>query len=275
LDRQQILDSIRVAGFSPHRFLPADSFAMFSLTVQCYLRSGIPVILQVSDPRVREYHAVTGVGFRTDSTPLELGAEDPSQPRIRATGMSRIYVHEDRLGPYARMRWLRGEDSDQAPLLQYEPYAAGQDWFPAPMPVSAAIVPLYPKLRLSASRLLSVAAGLYPIFRALVGRGRRDSLSVDCRYVLGGKYLEEIMSQLQPPGRAARIALSLTLPRYIGLIRFMSIGAGICDVICDPTDIARPVPIYGAVLAFVSLEADIVGPLTQYVNERMPHARVE
>ena len=65
LELPQMLDAIRAFGYSPHLFEPTYERAMFQLALKCYLRSGIPVILELHyDTKPLERHAVTVVGFR-------------------------------------------------------------------------------------------------------------------------------------------------------------------------------------------------------------------
>lgn len=74
---------------------------------KCYMHSGIPAVLVLEDPR-GGYHAVTAAGYRLgdDEEPaadikvefLDEGGE------LSSNGISRIYVHDDRFGPYVRMK---------------------------------------------------------------------------------------------------------------------------------------------------------------------------
>jgi hypothetical protein len=111
LDLTQMLGAISEFGYSPHVLKPGEGSDVdaFLLAVQCHLRSGIPVVLQVKAPD-DDGHAVVCVGFRTsdEEEPIsDLVYKTHQQLSLRAAGMSRVYVHDDRLGPYARAKWLR------------------------------------------------------------------------------------------------------------------------------------------------------------------------
>jgi hypothetical protein len=181
LDLTQMLATISELGYSPHVLKPGEGADLdkFLIAVQCYLRSGIPVVMQVKAAD-DEGHAVACVGFRAsdeEETVNDLTCPTPHGFELRAQGMSRVYIHDDRLGPYARAKWLRKAVKGGAEQLwlKIDPYETGFDRFEAPALVRQAIVPLYPKLRLTAEDLAGYASELLPLARHLAG-AERDTL---------------------------------------------------------------------------------------------------
>ncbi len=255
LDLNQIIGAIRELGYSPHALSCKDGrdHGEFELALKCYLRSGIPVILRIRHVGADEAHAITVVGFResdeeepVDDITLKLGEGHA----LRSTGLSRLYVHDDRLGPYARSKWVPVE-KDERPALQLMPGQPGFEKFAVKANVWGAIAPLYPKLRLTAEDLIGYAGEVLPLMSQLAGQEQRDRLKVDPRFMLGGQYLREVYGLDIAPSRARAFAMTALLSRYVGVIRFSLDDRWFADVLCDTTDIRRDVPLSAPVLGML------------------------
>jgi hypothetical protein len=268
LDLQQIVGAIHELGFAPYTMRASE--IEFDIYVRCYLSSGFPVILIVQDDGER--HAVTVVGFRRGSTTLT--SSDAERPVI-SLGMEKVYVHEDRLGPYARMKWVRpsapAKDAtdidahDRDPRLVHEPYDNARYKYPAnELRITHGIVPLYPKIRLSARGLLDVAASVRPWLRTQLGP--EAEVRVELKFEAGPDYLANLMrTALQPAERASALT-RLTLPRWVGIVRCMNADdEAFLDLVCDTTDIYRKEPLYNALLAMVELAPDFIGRAAKFV----------
>ncbi|GMU07494.1 hypothetical protein [Corallococcus caeni] len=265
LDRSQILEAIRHVGYAPEILNSYGDPTLFQLALKCYVRSGIPVILNLFNSDWQENHAVTVVGYRedlSDSATTEIRYNQKGLSfGLRSRGLARLFVHDDRFGPYARMTWVHptdgdGETDDKAkelPHLSFDPYGNREAFknFLDPVKVHEAYVPLYPKLRMSATDLTLLASQLLPMVRHLAGVERRESLLVDLRFVLNGRYLSEAYELGLSSARTADLVSTLLLPRYIGVIRFSTGSSHFLDVLCDTTDIPRTPPAWAPVLAFV------------------------
>lgn len=267
LNLDQVVAAVQACGFAPQVLKAGDSGGAFGHAVKCYLASGIPVVLLVYESG--GYHAITAVGFRVpddeeaDARPIEY---EHDVAKIRTTGLTRIYVHEDRLGPYSRMLWDEDE-RDGLPKLRHLKFKDSAYEYDGeePMLVHSAVVPLYPKLRMTAEGLLAVAAELYPLMRLMVGKANLDALTVELRFVMGGQYLQEILES-GGPARAhmAELARTIALPRYVGLVRFKLQDTAVVDVVCDSTDIFRDAPKFGSILALVPLDPAYASNLERY-----------
>ncbi|QAT88858.1 hypothetical protein EJ065_7333 [Corallococcus coralloides] len=262
LDRSQILEAIRHVGYAPEVLNSYGDPTLFQLALKCYVRSGIPVILKLANSQWPENHAVTVVGYRedaSDSATTEIRyTQEGRSFGLRARGLARLFVHDDRFGPYARMTWVRptsgaDDQAEELPRLSFDPYGNRDAFekFLDPVKVDEAYIPLYPKLRMSATDLTLLASQLLPMVRHLAGMERRESLLVDLRFVLNGRYLSEAHGLGLSSARTATLVSTLLLPRYIGVIRFSTSSSHFLDVICDTTDIPRTPPAWAPVLAFV------------------------
>lgn len=263
LDIFQMTSAIHALGYSPHVLKPDADPAAFQLQVKCYLRSGIPVVLMLDEGRgMYEQHAVAAVGFRDhelpecDEEPLPgppLEIDAGSGATIHANGFERLYVHDDRVGPYASTVWMPPAEDSSRPRLELENrphrFAVIKPWRAK---VNYAIVPLYPKIRLSASDLTAIAGQSWPGIRSLFLEDDREHLRVDLRFVMGGTYLQDLYKSGVAPERAAKMSLGVRLSRYIGVVSFLFGRAPAVDIICDTTDILRNTPPLGPVLAFIA-----------------------
>lgn len=98
--------AIRHVGLDPY---PIDqkgdeNFHLLKSTLYAYLNAGIPVIagVQLYKKNVSEgFHAVTVAGYRLDlDRPISYGQ---TGFLLRASRISKIYVHDDQVGPFAKM----------------------------------------------------------------------------------------------------------------------------------------------------------------------------
>ncbi|MFP2924331.1 hypothetical protein ACLESO_03760 [Pyxidicoccus sp. 3LG] len=321
LELDQMCAAIRDFGYSPFVLKPAEEPELFLMAIQCYVRSGIPPILHVSDG-TGGGHAVAVVGFREHHPDEEVAditrTVTPSHALI-SRGMSRLYVHDDRFGPYARMRWftphgeapapaeperelegefegvlgepgkapssvkgtLRGilkspsatsdEDvtevpSRELPRLVFHPGTEGFEHLCDPLRIWAALIPLYPKLRLSATDLIVFSGSFIPMMKQMVPEERRDKLRVQFRFAQGGAYLRELFQQRRLTSeRAAAFARQALLPRYVGVTEFWVESDWVADVLFDSTDIRRPAPAQPPILGVIPAMPDS-GSIRRYLE---------
>ncbi len=246
LDLSQTLAAIRESGFSPWVLKAEHEHDAFKLALKCCVRSGIPVILQLKYEGDPALHAVTVVGFREDDADEPAGdiavALGGGSVTLRAKGMSRVYAHDDRLGPYARFVWHTPDKKETWPQIKFVPGRTGFERYEAPGTIWNAIVPLYPKLRLAPTDLIALASELLPLMRELAGPEYRHRLNVDLQYAQAGRYLEEVFRLGIASERSAKVATEAILPRYVGVVRFSIDDEWLIDIVSDTTDIKRDAP---------------------------------
>ena len=270
LQDAQILEAIRLFGYSPHLFeckKKEGQDALFMLAVKCYLRSGIPVILKIHYAEDADAHAVTVVGFREDDGTTVPDVEHKEKNwktlRLRSRGLSRLYVHDDRLGAYARAEW-QCED-DKFIQFNYKPHEAGFEKYRGKTDVMAAIIPVYPKIRLSAQDLVGYAGQLLPLFMELVGHEKRDRLYIDLRFTLAGECLELLYRSEIPADRFSRFVRQAVLSRYVGMIIFSVDDDPVAYILCDSTDMRREAPAAAPLLAIIPQYEQHIEALRKYM----------
>jgi hypothetical protein len=249
LKNEQVLEAIRQFGYAPFHF-DVKTPDLFFLAVKCYLRSGIPVILKIHYPDEGfEAHAVTVVGFRENDAVIDCQIEGIQSYCLQAKGMSRLYIHDDRLGPYARAEWR--VDDEGFIQLKYRPETSGYEAFCREAQVQSAMIPVYPKIRLSAQDLVAFAGGLLPLFRGIAGKDLRDLLRADLRFCLAGECLELLYRSSFTPARIAAFAQQAVLSRYVGLVTFSVGDNPLAYIVYDSTDMRRDAPAAAPLLAIL------------------------
>jgi hypothetical protein len=139
---EQICEALRAFAFAPDLFEVKDSPSYFKLRL---ILSSLEESPQIS--------------------------ASANKLRLRNLDYDSLYIHDDRLGPYALAR-LVTTGSDLELRLQWPSGETEQ------LRVSLAAVPLYPKLRSSAHELFESAIDLFPIVRELF-TGPDDELGVE------------------------------------------------------------------------------------------------
>lgn len=233
----QLCEAIRAFGFAPDVFRAEKKAPEFAVALHTYLLSGIPVVLTLRSP-AGEGHAVIAAGFQMGarSNPALLATLP-----VRSSYISKLYIHDDRLGPYARAivhAVPKTKSNDEMLLL-------GIDW---PLRstrrqelwvVDGAVAPVYPKMRLTVRSLMALAAQWRGVLEKFVGPTQKMDLNVEFQFKRGGELLGELRDRGSPRGVAARFFRTVMLPRWCASVRWHIGGRPVFDLIFDTTDIFR------------------------------------
>jgi hypothetical protein len=249
LTNEQLSEAIRSTGFAPEAVRADERPEFFMIALHTYLLSGIPVVLGLEDPEGQ--HAVTAVGFQTDNTSHRL--LESSIP-VRSARIKKLYIHDDRLGPYARafvMPRPRQNDFEDSLFLQIETERDNSVAKPDPADleewlIESAIVPVYPKLRLSVSSLITLGELLADLMEQVVGTQNAAGLSVEFQYERGGTYLARLNSKVFAP--SAAFLREIALSRWCGIVRWFLRDGAVAEFVYDTTDILRDVQRMGGEL---------------------------
>lgn len=266
LELGQLANAVREFGFAPYTIKVNDNPQMFLWALKVYLNSGVPAILLVR--KGGEMHAIAVAGYREGTTLVEMG----EHPRVhRYNRLRRIYAHDDRIGPYGKMDLREETEDDWKRIEVHRPQVddSGDSELLQDSYIEYALYPLYPKLRLTAPELATVAAGLSPFFKLLVGVEFSDRITTEGSFLLNGQYLKDLYSAGVDSHRVARMVQATHLSRYVGLLRWYLDGEPLADVVCDTTDIYRESDPYGAVLAVVLFDGRYVGPAQRMAKDRV------
>ena len=236
---QQLCEAVRSCGFAPE-YVRVERNEIFVATLHAYLRSGIPAVLLLRrrDDGQEVGHAVAAVGFLTGSV------TDPlldSTVNLRSARLTKLYVHDDRLGPYARafLKPMPATTAWKESLVlrievdRGDPSTKVEDWA-----ILAAVVPVYPKLRLSVRNLLSLAEATAEPLEGSLGSTRARRLSAEFFYQRSGEYLCRLGGSVDPVTAVAGL-MEVALPRWCGVVRWYLDETPLVDFVYDSTDILR------------------------------------
>lgn len=245
LNVQQLCEAIRSSGFAPEVVRADERPEFFVVALHTYLLSGIPVVLVLT--RNDGQHAVTAVGFQSGPTPQPL--LQTSVP-VRSARINKIYVHDDRLGPYARSFLLplpKTEEFRECLLLGIEKEREDDADDTAPRPpepddleewlLDSAIAPVYPKLRLPARSLITLAELLGDLIEHMVGPDNALKLGVEFYYERSGTCLSKLSGRIG--AGAAGFLRKVALSRWCGIVKWFLDERPLVEFIYDTTDILR------------------------------------
>ena len=227
---RQICEATRVAGFSP-LVIHSQSIADDRLQISSYARSGFaPVLAIIPAKGGRTGHAVCCVGLRNGPTTPQT---DPSYKfREASSGLRGIYIHDDRLGPYAFAGLAPLTDQSgqirTCVSIEWPDAQPDESWF-----LHAIVVPVPQKLRLTLFRLrrsgLNVAQAIGEAFA-------EPQTTLDCRFELSRTYAKRIYTFGLSSDGLYRAVCSIVLSRYIGLIEVAGPAGPILDIVVDSTE---------------------------------------
>lgn len=247
---EQMSEALRAFQFPPDLLQVHTSPRYFMAQIHVYLRSGVPVILGIETDEIG--HAVAVVGCCRAEEDVEAhsipDADGEISLAMRNLEYRQIYVHDDRLGPYARailepmdgegpfeVNWgVSNREDDRRLRLRIERPADDTEeaW------VKVALVPLYPKLRTSAEELIHASLQLVS-FMGFVAKAMGCQLGLEVFFDRAGTYQAQLYRTGDPTGRLAKLQQSLALSRYVGVSRWYVDEMPLADVIWDTTDRIR------------------------------------
>jgi len=232
---QQMCEAIRISGFEPVLItsvgLNADRGQLLT-----YLRSEFAPVLciqPISDSS--DGHAVCLTG-------AELGPMIPiTDPNIfyheEASRVTGLYLHDDRLGPYARanLSTLTVDGGKLATSLSIQfPGETDKDlWEQSKLIIM--LVPVPAKLRLNVNRMLEIGR---VVAQAIGVTLHNEGISVvlKARYALAVKYRESVSTFGLSEAGNYELLCSVVMPRYLGVIEICSDKEPIADLLLDTTE---------------------------------------
>lgn len=227
---QQLCEATRAFGFTPEVIAARKRPEAFVTALHTYLLSGMPVVLALRGGGVG--HAVTAVGYQMASEHPKLKGSVP----VRSAGMTKLYVHDDRLGPYARafIGPFAHKDVGEGLIFEIEWAGQSQSWI-----LDTAIAPVYPKLRLHVRSLVTLAEFVGDAVENVVGGAAARSLRVDFRYERAGEYLSRLAGRIRDPARAAAFVRRVALSRWCAVMRWYVGSDELLELVYDSTDVVR------------------------------------
>ena len=240
----QLCEAVRATGLAPV-LLTSISPPEDRAHMATYLRSGLPVLLGILPMQGGEAHAVCLVGLRWGAV------QPPTDPNIcyrdGSTAVDRIYVHDDRLGPYASAA-MKSTTINGGVVTTLE--LSWPDDKPAEeSQLYGMLIPVPVKLLLSAVRLRALAHAVAQT--VAVGIPALAGLEVHTSFCKGASYRAKAYDFNLSLEGLRDFTHETILSRYVGVIELVTDNGPVADVILDATE-TSPNP---GVLAVVRREA--------------------
>lgn len=229
----ELAEATRTFGYTPELISALERPELFVLALHTYLQSGIPVVLALRGDD--SGHAVTAAGFQLSSEHPDLH----SAVYLRSAGVRKIYVHDDRLGPYARayiepFKMPTPNMPNEGLRFEIEfGGGASENWL-----LDCALVPMYPKVRLNVSSMLQLAALHAGSIEAVVGPALAKDLRVDFRYQRSGDFLAGLSGRVATSSGSTFLQ-TIALSRWCAVIRWSLGSASVVELVFDTTDVVR------------------------------------
>lgn len=255
LDVIEMARAVKSVGLEAHPIRVADHYVLRG-TVYAYLRAGIPMLLgfhlvdvAASPNSLLGKHAVavTGYSLPTKSRPIPFG---PFDFRLRANGIDKLYVHDDQVGPFARMTF----DGTTVTLKGTSYRSMATSWRGSDQQIGTArgvpdilLVPLYHKIRipfgtihdqiLELDTLLTVAWPQQPAEHAPCDP--LNELEWDIYLTTVNHYKQEIFSDTATDAKLRRSVLLTDMPKFLWRATAYYQSARLFDLLFDATDIEQ------------------------------------
>jgi hypothetical protein len=251
LHARQIAHAICSVGLEPV-YLGAQDEYMLKARIYSYLRFGIPVLLIVdlydlseAEPVFVGAHAVAVTGYS-----LATAAPAPNEQTgflLNAARVEKLYVHDDQVGPFARMvldgttisTKVNGETAVLSSLSTSWNARCGGGVRAAP---DLMLVPVYHKIRIPFDLILSVVMGFDALLERLRAQGAAPLRSRPvwdiCLCKVSDMKQEALLSAGINPDQRKEIALA-PMPRFLWRGTASAEDAPMLDLLFDATDIEQ------------------------------------
>ncbi|MEO3405888.1 hypothetical protein AAFN85_18395 [Mucilaginibacter sp. CAU 1740] len=195
--------------------------------IYAYERIGIPIILCIQVPhRNTEYgfHAVAVAGYKM----AEDAAVGVWTTPFVADRMEKFYVHDDQFGPFAWVKFLESDGIES-------PWSTNDEAI-RPTYVINAVIPVYPKIRITYENILDLVTPLDGIIKDAFGLQQNDPLYWDIKLDFSESFKRYVMqSSLDDEDKLELIKKSM--PKYIWVVTCYVENARFFDFTFDATGV--------------------------------------
>lgn len=256
LNPSQMAAAVREAGLEPE-IVDAESEPILQGTVYAYLQARIPIVLNaalfdysdIASPR--PFNDDWNVGHAVAITGFSLGYGKPtplpkSGTLLRATRMDKLYVHDDQLGPFARLEFggpkgsieFKGKKRVLGFSLKSSWPGRGRKLGDVCFAPEALVIPLYHKIRVDFETILHHVIGWEGKLRK---KSKLDlpALGVewDIRLTTAAEFKVDIRSQELANHEVKWAVLSKPYPRFLWIASAYLQASRMIDLIFDATDV--------------------------------------
>ena len=228
---RQLCEATLSAGFSPivirSDVLEQDKHEIFS-----YTQSGFaPVLALIPANGNGPGHAVCCVGFQSGQPKAQI---DPDfKYREISSGLNGLFIHDDRLGPYAFARLSQLTDINSGKIrtsvsIEWPDKKPFDNWY-----LHSILVPVPKKLRLTISRLKTVGA----LVAQFIGETMNQPLTtINCQFVASHAYIKQIYNFGLSKEGLYQAVCGTVMSRYVGIIEIANPTGPVLDIVVDSTE---------------------------------------
>ncbi len=270
LQKTEMCHAIQEVGLEPEVVGIGDNQIREDLlraNVYAYLRGGIPVLLctEVYDvtEKVAEQcpdHVVTVTGFSLGKTTPQQYSHPESQINLVAFRMDKLYVHDDQVGPYARVEFDDrkveivdddGQTIDSLPsLLSPSIGSGGRTGVFRAVPM-VLLAPLYHKIRIPFHAVFNVLNSVDTVLRSLADNVRFPNDQApewDIYLTTVNDFKTSVMAHDGVAGDYGHSVLTQEYPRFLWRCSARAGDNLLFDLLFDATDIEQANYFHGAVV---------------------------
>jgi hypothetical protein len=249
LSTQMMAHAIKSVNLEPLLIRVSEAYLLQS-AIYSYVHAGIPLILGVtlaegSDDNALKLigkHALAVAGYSLEGKPTPITA---SGLLLRASRMDKIYVHDDQMGPFARMELLgHAVTVKQSPKDLVATDALTTSWPSTAGNVRAVpdmlLVPLYHKMRISWEWALIRVTEINAFLTQLTSAEhtlRLNTLEWDVYVTTVNEVRMDLRKAQTLPVARRRAAVTRPMPRFIWRATAWRDDEQIMDVLFDATDV--------------------------------------
>jgi len=214
LTLEQCLEAIRGSGFAPHLLKADSNLRLFRESIKININSGIPAVLLMQRVSDGVGHAVCIVGYKETDQYIPFFSENDI--KIFSSDINKIYIHDDRLGSYARATLYEIDDQKRLKLMLKLSLPGGieEEWI-----VKHVIFPLYEKIRTDEVDQVVRLTHFVKFFGYLLKKINLKNINYysDTCIIKSGDILSKIISAEQlPKSEKIQFLKTIHLPRYVG-----------------------------------------------------------
>ena len=233
LSTNQLCEATRAAGLSPLH-IRSDSLEHDRGQLLGYLSSGLPVVLVIQPIGGGDAHAVCAVGVKLG--PVSPQTNPDFYHRDGASAVKGVYIHDDRLGPYATADLYSHTDAETTSIRT----AIRIRWPGEPVEfqhciVKVLVVPVPVKLRLTIARIRFVGAAIATMTGKALPEFER-TITLNCRFLRATEYLEKAHTLGLSRKGLYQLVCGTVFSRYIGVIELTVPDGPLFDVLLDATE---------------------------------------
>lgn len=254
----ELAQGIRSVGLEPLIVGGASNRHVLSSTVYAYLKGRVPIVLGINlftkKHKFVDKHAVTITGYRLSPGPQRTGTG--GSILLRADRMTRIYAHDDQVGPFARMVFDTVQEQGQSIFCLSTSIGGVGTHFAIPENM---VIPLDKNIRIPYQSIYNAVREFDALVESLkaltAGTALFGRLEWDIYLSTVNDYKSDILVRPGLRQDARRDILIQNLPKFLWVARAFVGGKAAFDLVFDSTDIEQ-----GTLLSLVVEMDKIVCP---------------